>query len=65
MCTALPLAGAVVAFRGDLFHGISTLECDAGATGERVSVVLEQYDSARNPHNPGILRAAAAAKSID
>ena len=62
MCTALPLAGAVVAFRGDLFHGISTLECDAGATGERVSVVLEQYDSARNP---GILRAAAAAKSID
>ena len=49
LCTVAPVVGAVATFRGDLYHGVTALECDAATAGERVSIVLEQYDTARHP----------------
>jgi hypothetical protein len=45
-CSATPVVGTSVHFRGDLFHGISPLHCDERG-GERISVVLEQYSMMR------------------
>lgn len=47
-CSASPVIGTSVHFRGDMFHGISPLHCDEQG-GERISVVLEQYSMMRFP----------------
>ena len=47
-CSASPVIGTSVHFRGDMFHGISPLHCDE-LGGERISVVLEQYSMMRFP----------------
>ena len=61
VCSFAPVVGTVARFRGDLCHEVRRLECNvsgaAGAAGaaprplggERVSVVLEQYDTSRSP----------------
>ena len=49
LCTVAPVVGATATFRGDLYHGVTALECDAATVGERVSIVLEQYDTTRHP----------------
>ena len=44
-CTVAPAAGSAIHFRGDMFHGITGLECENPDPGdERISIVLEQYD---------------------